>query len=247
MDPIWTRLPNETAKAYMAFEVYRDMGHDRSIRKTGKILAKNHKSLAKLSRKNNWVKRANAFDAYVGKRKAEAMANDSVKKHRRNAEVAKLFQKIALAPLIVLQWRLNNTDWLLYKSDYNQVGTSELMELAPNYFKMYWEGVDKESAARGFEEKGAEDMSTPIDVKSLLNNPEFIRFVETFIQNRPEQMTSLHQDAQSEDTRVEEGEGSVESKECPTPSTVLRRRPRTVNGDSSVVKNQCVDPRCSKE
>ena len=106
------------------------------------------------------------------------------------------------------------------------------------YSKLYMEGAEIERVARGFEEKGTEDMSTTIDVKSLLNNPEFIKFVEALVHNRYGQMMLLHQDDQSEGKEVKEEKGSVESKECPEPRPVLRRRPRPVNGDSSVVENQ---------
>jgi hypothetical protein len=180
MRPIWLQLDNETDRAYWDFEVYRDMGPGRSIRKAGKRLAKNSKSLAKLSVKYHWRERVRAFDAYVAQRKAEAVVGDAVEMHRRDVETAMLIKNIARVTLAELLWRLNNTDFL----NYNSISTAQLFESAPKYSKLYMEGADIERVVRGFKEKGTEDRSTTIDVKSLLNNPEFVRFVETLTHKR---------------------------------------------------------------
>jgi hypothetical protein len=58
----WERQPDETAKPYEAFCVYRDMGTERSLRKVSERLGKSETLMARWSTKNNWVERAAAWD-----------------------------------------------------------------------------------------------------------------------------------------------------------------------------------------
>jgi hypothetical protein len=321
-DHIWaTRRPGESAKAFAAFEVYRDMGPDRSIQKVGKQLAKNPKTLARHSKRHEWVKRAAAFDGWVSEEKAKKTAREIIEMNQRHAMQAQSFQEIALLPLNEIKKRMRSETCCYFDRDFDKLDTTAVVEFVLKSFRMYQQAVkiecsareveqkrvqpdlktgkvptltispdlvntvkelvdkqiaermlgqhepqpkDKEDpgeekpassggfpecgpilkkrTARGLERKGAEDKSTTIDVKSLLENTEFISFIETLIHNRPEQMTSLHQDAQAEDKRVEEDEGSVESKECPVSRPVWRKKPTLVIGNSSVVENQSLDP-----
>jgi len=112
MIPKWTRLPNETSKAFEAFELYRDMGPKRSIQKVGERLVKNPKVLARQSKKYQWVERANAFDAHVGERKAEETARELIEMNRRHAEWAQSFEELALVPLKELKARIDNGTFL---------------------------------------------------------------------------------------------------------------------------------------
>lgn len=58
----WELQPGETAKAFEAFCLYRDMGTERSIAKVGEKLGKNKITLEQWSAKNGWVDRATAWD-----------------------------------------------------------------------------------------------------------------------------------------------------------------------------------------
>jgi hypothetical protein len=91
----WERLPNETAKAYHNFEVYRDLGPVRSIQKAGKRLAKNGKSLGRLSKKYRWVQRTRKYDAYMTREKLKVMKNEIINMGKRQAQVSKDLQEIA--------------------------------------------------------------------------------------------------------------------------------------------------------
>lgn len=62
-DSLWDRQPEESAKAYAAFTVYRDMGVGRSIRATAKAIAKSARLLKEWSARHQWVSRADAYDA----------------------------------------------------------------------------------------------------------------------------------------------------------------------------------------
>ena len=60
---IYDKLPGETAKAYEAFCVYRDLGTQRSLGKASVELEKSLKFLGRWSSQHNWVERAAAWDA----------------------------------------------------------------------------------------------------------------------------------------------------------------------------------------
>ena len=245
------------------------MGSGRSLQKVAKRLARNVKTLARLSNRHEWVKRAAAFDSWVSEQKAQETAREIVEMRRRHALQAQSFQEIALLPLNEIKKRMNNETCYYFDRDFDKLDTTAVVEFVLKSFRMYQQAVkiecsareveqkrvqpdlktgkvptltispdlvntvkelvdkqiaermlvqhepqpkDKEDpgeerpassggfpecgpilkkrTARGLKRKGAEDKSTTIDVKSLLENTEFISFIETLIHNRPEQMTS---------------------------------------------------------
>lgn len=77
--PVWLRrLPRESAQAWEAFEVYRDMGADRSLDHVSRKCNKSKSLLARWSVKYGWGKRVRAFDeaeaAALSNRELEAAA-----------------------------------------------------------------------------------------------------------------------------------------------------------------------------
>ena len=202
MEAIWLLFEKETDRAYWDFEVYRDMGPTRSLRKAGKRLAKNPKSLARLSKKYQWRERARAFDAYVDQRKVDAVVNEAVEMHQKHVKIASVTQRIAHAALTELAWRFDNTNYL----NYGSLSTEKLLELTPKLVKMHGDGADMERLARGFEAKGAEPNSTPMDINSFISNPELLRLIEALIEQKSKGMTSPRENAESEDERLKEGE-----------------------------------------
>lgn len=72
----WEKLPQETAKAYKAFQVYLSLvdhanpaQQTRSVRRTGEVMQYNPKSISlleKWSSKYDWIQRAASYDAYMG-------------------------------------------------------------------------------------------------------------------------------------------------------------------------------------
>jgi hypothetical protein len=62
-EPIYHKLQGiETAKAYEAFSIYRDMGVARSITKVAQELDKSRTQIGKWSERHNWVERVRIFD-----------------------------------------------------------------------------------------------------------------------------------------------------------------------------------------
>jgi hypothetical protein len=72
MFEIWKRQQGETAKAYEAFRVYRDLGPvDRSQVKVGERGGKCRVQIERWSARYGWVERVRAYDAEIEARDAE--------------------------------------------------------------------------------------------------------------------------------------------------------------------------------
>ncbi|TBR59390.1 hypothetical protein B4U84_00090 [Westiellopsis prolifica IICB1] len=66
--PIWERQENETPKRWKAFQVYRDMGADRSLAKVAIALGKPpgyKRPLEYWATQHNWVERCREYDLYL--------------------------------------------------------------------------------------------------------------------------------------------------------------------------------------
>ena len=85
---LWERQPGETARAFEAFCVYRDMGASRSHRKTGQKLGKNCTTIGEWSSKYEWVKRVAAWDAEQDRIARQKQLQDIKKMRKRHAALA---------------------------------------------------------------------------------------------------------------------------------------------------------------
>lgn len=84
----WERQPEETAKAFEAFAIYRDMGNDRSIAKVAEKLGKSEALLHRWSSRYEWVKRAAAWDDEVARQTARELMRDMAKTRARQRKQA---------------------------------------------------------------------------------------------------------------------------------------------------------------
>ena len=85
----WERQPKETAKAYAAFQAYRDLDpKKRTIAKVAEALGKTEGNMEQLSAKYHWVKRAEAWDAEADRRDTEAHLRDIVEERARQRKMA---------------------------------------------------------------------------------------------------------------------------------------------------------------
>src|SRR3954454_13496870 len=84
------RLPNEGARPYEAFLIYRDLGPGRSIDKVQQKLNKNRRLIAQWSGDYRWVERARAYDDHCERVKQAA-------RERAIRQRAALWEKRAMA------------------------------------------------------------------------------------------------------------------------------------------------------
>jgi hypothetical protein len=105
----WQQQPGESARAFGAFAVYRDLGPRRSLRAAaasfyGRISASLERQVDKWSRAFRWVERANAWDQHLaaeGCKAQEEARREMVDRHVREARAlqAKALERLrALCP-----------------------------------------------------------------------------------------------------------------------------------------------------
>lgn len=116
----WERQPKESSRVYRYFEVYRDLGPQRSLEKVHQTFAKSSprislRRLKTLSTRYNWVERARAWDDYQSRLLAEQRTREYQERQARFVEYGRYLQQKAmqrarqiplakLSPTDVLRW-----------------------------------------------------------------------------------------------------------------------------------------------
>lgn len=103
----WDRQDKETAKAYRAFCVYRDMGIERSIQKAADQFygrdAAEPRQLEVWSVRNTWVRRVEAYDDWLEARARVEAENEIIEMRKRHATLGVGLQTVATQALQALQ------------------------------------------------------------------------------------------------------------------------------------------------
>ncbi len=111
----WVRLKNETAKAFQAFCIYRDMGIERSIEKVSKELGKSMVLIERWSSRYNWGERAKAYDDYIEELKRKQNEKEILEMTKRHIKIAlgmqaKIVERLKsldvekLSPMTLVKW-----------------------------------------------------------------------------------------------------------------------------------------------
>lgn len=111
MSELWERQDGETPKAYAAFCVYRDLGPDRSMAKTGETLGKSQGLMEEWSAKYEWVKRAAAWDEEQDRVARKAQMDEIIKMRKRHARIAQTaLEKVSTALDNIDPKNISNSD-----------------------------------------------------------------------------------------------------------------------------------------
>ncbi|WP_405803365.1 hypothetical protein [Streptomyces sp. NBC_01187] len=111
----WERQGGESAQAFEAFAVYRDLGPARSITAVARQLDKSRALLGRWSRQFAWVMRATAYDREQDRLFLGEQAQTRRDIARRHAKLAQAVQSKAVARLQALEPReLSPSDLLRY-------------------------------------------------------------------------------------------------------------------------------------
>lgn len=99
----WGMRPGETAKAYQAFEVYRDLGPERSLEKACRQLTTGSplEVLKQWSTRHDWQARVRAFDEFVASRAADKAVETAASIRARQAKHAQAMQLRAMQKFAV--------------------------------------------------------------------------------------------------------------------------------------------------
>lgn len=92
----WNMRPDESAKAYQAFEVYRDMGAGRTLERTSQDATVVLPTLKRWSVSFDWQARVRAFDEAAAAKAADRALEDAATVRARQAQHAKAIQLRAM-------------------------------------------------------------------------------------------------------------------------------------------------------
>lgn len=94
-EPLWERQPPESAPAWEAFKLYRDMGDGRTIAKAAKHLGKSAVVLERWSAGYKWIERVRAWEHNLDI-EGNAAAVEAIKEMRtRQINIASGFMQVA--------------------------------------------------------------------------------------------------------------------------------------------------------
>lgn len=95
----WERRADETAKAYEAFEVYRDMGLARSYAKVAQRLGKSKTIIDRWGSRHEWGMRIKAHDEKFETRRLNSAENEREKALKRHVDIARTFMNLGIKRL----------------------------------------------------------------------------------------------------------------------------------------------------
>lgn len=84
----WEMQPTDTVKSFEAFQVYRDMGKNRSIPKVAVELSKSQAIIKRWSAKHNWVERVAAWEEEQDRLIRIELTKDIGAMRKRHADIA---------------------------------------------------------------------------------------------------------------------------------------------------------------
>ena len=92
----WERRTNESAEAFEAFAIYRDLGVDRNLIKVWQKLGKSHTLIERWSDRHDWVLRCVEFERFMDSERLKALVRGTVAMRERQANIAaRISQRIA--------------------------------------------------------------------------------------------------------------------------------------------------------
>ena len=96
-DDLWERQPGESAQAYEAFAIYRDMGSNRSLRVVAEQLSKSDTLIKRWSREKKWGERCRAYDNHLDDVARQEALRKYKKMRTRHIGIALQLQEKALS------------------------------------------------------------------------------------------------------------------------------------------------------
>jgi hypothetical protein len=96
----WDKRPNESALAFRAFALYRDLGSKRSISQVARELGTEITHLKDWSSKHEWVARCDAYDAHIDRLDQQTREKERREMHQRHAAAGATLQGSALVRIV---------------------------------------------------------------------------------------------------------------------------------------------------
>jgi hypothetical protein len=153
---VWERQAAETAKAYAAFCVYRDLpAAQRSAVRVASEIGRHMRLVERWRSGHRWIERAAAFDQERDRRKREAMLEETAEMGRRQAADAAAAQAAVMQVLAAFAARLDDADG---QAELRDLPLDELLPLVLRAIPSFAASARLEREARGLlDESGASE------------------------------------------------------------------------------------------
>jgi len=99
----WERQSGESARAFQAFTIYRDLGPDRSITVVARKLRKQAALISRWCSQWRWVRRVEAYDSHLDALRRKAREKSIERAERRQLRISRALQAKAAERLKGLQ------------------------------------------------------------------------------------------------------------------------------------------------
>ena len=102
-EEIWERQPKESAQAFEAFKIYRDLGLKRSNQEVGKQLSKSRQLISRWKIAWNWDERVKAYDKALEKEAHKEALKNLKDMTNRHIKISIQLQNKALEALQIMK------------------------------------------------------------------------------------------------------------------------------------------------
>jgi hypothetical protein len=144
---LWEKQPGETAKAYHGFCVYRDLGYNRTYKKTGAILGCTITNVFRWSFNHSWKERVEAWDGEIAMTKRNAQLEEIEQMSRRQANQSAMAGQALMVPVLALVKRLKLDENL--EDTLANMPIADLITLVTKVTQVYPNIMKSERLARG--------------------------------------------------------------------------------------------------
>lgn len=153
-EPVWMRQPKETAKAFSAFEIFRNLDpFERSIRRTTELMGRRNQAvLQDWSKQFRWQERKSAWDLHCEDLRARAQEKAVVEMGERHAH-------IAVETLKKVLQRITGDD----VAGVTAIDASKLS--AQDLARLLEVGVKIENLARGTSTERVDNQNRPVEIR----------------------------------------------------------------------------------
>lgn len=153
----WEMQEGESAKAFEAFTVYRDLGPNRSFTKAGAILNKSNQLMSRWASAYKWQMRVMAWDAELDRIKRELKFKEIEDMHQRHAKHAQSIETSAMVPIQSFLKKVQKLQRTNEETDFDKMNIRDLFKLVKDIAHLMPKIMDAERKSRG----------EPTDINSL--------------------------------------------------------------------------------
>lgn len=146
----WEIQPDESALAFQAFAMYRDLRpEDRSYVKVAQLLLKHPSQISEWGSKFHWQERIIAYDRELDRIKVKKHFEDIEKMNDRQASQAQAVSRVIFVPVEALLKKMNSPDWPKTLEELQNQPTMVLIEMAKSIASVMPTIMRMERLARG--------------------------------------------------------------------------------------------------